>query len=145
MTAGVRVWLVALPLCVGALAAGTGAAFAQAADAPCDVSARPGVWREVKAEGVTLIYAPTPAPIPLDRHFEIDVRLCGADATALRVDAEMPLHRHGMNYRATVRRAGPGHFVATGLLFHMPGRWRVVFDVDVAGRTQRLADEVDVE
>jgi hypothetical protein len=94
---------------------------------------------------VTLAYAPRPAPIPLDRHFELDLVVCGAVASAVRVDAEMPAHRHGMNYRATVAAAGEGRFVARGLLFHMPGRWRLLFDVDLPGRTQRLVHDLELE
>ena len=40
----------------------------------------------------------------------------------------MPAHRHGMNYRATVSTLSPGVYRAEGLMFHMPGRWRVIFD-----------------
>jgi hypothetical protein len=48
---------------------------------------------------------------------------------ALRVDADMPAHRHGMNYRTTVTALGDGRFRAEGLMFHMAGRWRLLFDL----------------
>jgi hypothetical protein len=32
--------------------------------------------------------------------------------------------------------------VAEALLFHMPGRWQLVFDVDRGGRTERLSADV---
>jgi hypothetical protein len=35
--------------------------------------------------------------------------------------------------------------VAEGLLFHMPGRWQLVFDVEHAGRTERLVTDVVLE
>jgi hypothetical protein len=44
---------------------------------------------------------------PVGRHFGLDIVVCaraGARAAGgLRVDADMPAHRHGMNYRPTVR------------------------------------------
>jgi hypothetical protein len=49
------------------------------------------------------------------------------------VDAQMPEHRHGMNYRPTVSATGNGRYVAEGLLFHMPSRWQLRFDVERDG------------
>ena len=100
--------------------------------------------RQIEDGGVTLAYAAQPSPIPVDRHFKLAIAVCGAPVTALRVDADMPAHRHGMNYRTTVQAAGEGRFEAQGLLFHMPGRWRLIFDVDTGGKTVRLTQEVEV-
>jgi hypothetical protein len=62
------------------------------------------------------------------RHFALDVVVCAragaALPVALRVDADMPAHRHGMNYRPTVRALGDGRYRADGLMLHMAGRWR---------------------
>ena len=30
-------------------------------------------------------------------------------------------------------------------MFHMPGRWRVIFDLPLEGRTLRLTRELDVQ
>jgi hypothetical protein len=57
----------------------------------------------------------------------------------------MPAHRHGMNYRAKVIPQGAGRWRAEGLMFHMPGRWQFVFDVDAGGRRDRLTYDVTVE
>lgn len=80
-----------------------------------------------------LAYKPTPAPIPLGRHFSIDFMLCPRDGAALpaevRVDATMPEHKHGMNYRPSVTARGAGAYRAEGLMFHMPGRWELVFEL----------------
>ncbi len=87
------------------------------------------------AEGGPLRVAFTPRiwPIPVGRHFVMDIELCspppGETSAPLRVDADMPAHKHGMNYRASVKPVAPGRYVAEGLMFHMPGRWRVVFDL----------------
>lgn len=93
---------------------------------------------------LTVAWAARPAPLRSDRHTELDIRICGASVQGLKVDADMPAHRHGMNYAASVQAQGDGRFVARGLLFHMPGRWRLIFDVDAGGRTQRLTQAIDV-
>lgn len=96
-----------------------------------------------------LVFVPQPAPLVSGRHFSLDIVVCplgGASLPlALRVDADMPAHRHGMNYRPTVRALGDGRYRADGLLLHMPGRWRFLFELSADGRLERLAREVDVE
>ena len=85
------------------------------------------------------------APIVVGKHFAIDVQVCPADAVLMRVDANMPEHQHGMNYRPSLKRVGDakdGRWRAEGLMFHMPGRWELRFDVKAAGRTEKLTDTV---
>jgi hypothetical protein len=50
-----------------------------------------------------------------------------------------------MNYRAVVVPRGNGRYVAEGLLFHMPGRWQLVFDVASGAGTERLVRDVVLE
>jgi cytochrome c peroxidase len=69
----------------------------------------------------------------VSKFFSIEIAVCsksGPPPSALKVDAHMPDHRHGMNYKAEVTRVGPGQWRATGLMFHMPGKWEFLFDVD---------------
>ena len=33
---------------------------------------------------------------------------------------------------------------ARGLVFHMPGKWRLIFDVQQAGQRLRLTDTIDL-
>ena len=69
------------------------------------------------------------AVIEVGRHFSVEAIVCASPpGRGLRVDAQMPEHRHGINYRPTVSATGDGRYVAEGLLFHMPGRWRVHFE-----------------
>jgi hypothetical protein len=82
------------------------------------------------------------APIAVGRHFAIDVMVCPADAVLARVDATMPEHRHGMNYRPSVTPQGAGRWRAEGLMFHMPGVWELRLDVQAAGRTEQLRDTI---
>ena len=85
------------------------------------------------------------APIVVGKHFALEVQVCPADAVLTRVDATMPEHQHGMNYRPSIRRVGDvnqGRWRAEGLMFHMPGRWQLRLDVQTAGRTEKLIDTV---
>lgn len=82
------------------------------------------------------------APIAVGRHFAIEVQLCPAGAVLARVDASMPEHRHGMNYRPSVKALGDGRWRVEGLMFHMPGRWELQLDVQAVDGSQRLLDTI---
>ena len=74
-----------------------------------------------------------PGPVAVSKHFAVDVAACAKSGPApktLKVDAHMPAHRHGMNYRPQVKPAGAGRWRAEGLLFHMPGAWEFLFEID---------------
>jgi hypothetical protein len=127
----------------------TGAAVAVALLAfpalACACELPEGLTTRVETPTLSLAYRPVPAPIAVGRHFSVDVAACAKGGApvpaALRVDAQMPEHRHGMNYRAAVAPQGPGRWRAEGLMFHMPGRWQLVFDVEAGGRRERLVHD----
>jgi hypothetical protein len=100
-------------------------------------------------DGARIAFIVRPTPVPVGQHFDLEFTVCGAAIPApakIEVDADMPAHRHGMNYRATVSALGPGTYRAQGLMFHMPGRWRVIFDLALDdGRTLRLTRELEVQ
>jgi hypothetical protein len=50
-----------------------------------------------------------------------------------------------MNYRPTVVSKGDGRFRAEGMLFHMPGRWEVIFDLDAPGTHERITHDLLLE
>lgn len=79
-----------------------------------------------------------PAPITVGKPFALRLQLCPADAQLLRVDATMPEHRHGMNYKPSLKALGGGRWRAEGLLWHMAGRWELRVDVQAAGAEHRL-------
>ena len=83
-----------------------------------------------------------PSPIAVSRHFALDIVVCAKPGAqppqTLRVDATMPAHRHGMNYRPTIAAMGAGRFRAEGLMFHMPGAWELAFDVAGGDGTERV-------
>lgn len=117
------------------------------ADEAGDCAARLGepAARVVRADGASIAWRPRPAPVPLNAPFSIDWVACtpgAAAATAVRVDAWMPAHRHGMNYRPTVTGAPGGPMRADGLILHMPGRWQLVFELQLDGRLLRVVDEL---
>ena len=112
------------------------------ADAPrCGDALGKGVARG-ESKRYVVAWRPDPSPIVVSRHFALDVVVCAkagaAPAKSLRVDATMPAHRHGMNYRPTIAATGDGRFRAEGLLFHMPGAWEFAFDVAGDDGTERV-------
>ncbi len=115
-----------------------------AADASCGEQLGQQL-RRVQSGPVTVAWLPRPQPLPLDRAFQIELQICGARPSAVAVDADMPAHRHGMNYRSRVQTSGDGRYLATGLLFHMRGQWRLIFDLDVDGQRLRLTDTVEMK
>jgi hypothetical protein len=121
-----------------------GAVSLAAAAQGCD---EPGT--RLESAGYVVVYRTVPAKLAVGEHFAVDARVCakGQDAApaGLRVDATMPEHRHGMNYRATAAAKGGGRYLAEGLLFHMPGRWQLLFDVEARGTTERLASDIVLE
>ena len=100
----------------------------------------------IESRDTVLIYRTVPPRIEIGKHFAVDAIVCTKAApSALRVDAQMPAHRHGMNYRARVAPQGDGRYRAEGLLFHMPGKWQFLFDLERPGRTERLTADVVIE
>jgi hypothetical protein len=90
-----------------------------------------------------------PREIKVGRFFEGEVVVCRApnvgDIDRIVIDARMPAHGHGMNYRPKGARAGSDSFRFTGLMLHMAGTWQLTFDVYQGERRMRLSRELDVK
>ena len=119
--------------------AGIGLAATCSAQANCD--AAPGVTR-VKGRNAVVAFKTQPAKLKVGELFALDATVCAnsglvLETASLKVDATMPEHRHGMNYQASVVKKD-GAYQASGLMFHMPGRWQLVFDVDTQSGRERL-------
>ena len=103
----------------------------------------------VESERYLLAYRTNPDKVAVGRHFSMDLAVCpkgGRPAPeAVRVDAHMPEHRHGMNYKATVKPADGGRYLAEGFMFHMPGRWEFLFELRSGGKTDRVTRSVMLE
>ena len=86
----------------------------------------------LSAPGYAIAFKPDPAPIATGIPFALDIYVCtdpGKPApSAIAIDATMPEHRHGMNYKPLITSRGDGYFRAEGLFLHMPGRWVISFD-----------------
>ena len=137
----------ALALLAGTVGFVAGGVPRAGAGAPCEGA--PGFEPRGRAsgDGTAVVFRTVPPTIAIGTHFTLEAIVCAGTAPAqlTRVDAQMPEHRHGMNYRPTLAAKAPGHYIAEGFLFHMPGRWQLVFDVDTNGRRTRLTTDVNVE
>lgn len=122
------------------LCLGLGAHAAACAQTPCTLPAQAGA--RLVSGPVQLAWRAEPGTIVVGQPFAVLVTLCPADAQLQRVDATMPEHRHGMNYRPSLQDLGGGRWQAQGLLWHMAGRWELRMDVAAAGATYTLRQGV---
>ncbi len=87
-----------------------------------------------------------PAELKVGRFFAAEVVACKAPSSEpvreIRIDATMPAHGHGMNYRPAAAQSAPGHYKFTGLMLHMAGTWRVTIDLVQGAKRTRLMHEV---
>ena len=92
--------------------------------------------------GYVVTYVPHPDPIPFNDLFTIDISVRKKDDSALptdlavKVNGEMEQHGHGMNVRPVVTRKGEGEYLGEGLMFHMPGTWRLLISVSANDVTE---------
>jgi hypothetical protein len=105
--------------------------------------------QKLESDRYVLAYRTQPDKPAVGQHFSMDLVVCAKGSQpapeSLRVDAHMPEHRHGMNYRTTVKPADRGRYLAEGFMFHMPGRWEFIFEVRVAGKTDRVTRSVTLD
>ena len=101
--------------------------------------------KRLDSRALSVSYRTIPANIKVGETFVVELAACSKSGAAVpervRLDAHMPEHRHGMNYKPSVTVAGPGRYRSEGWLFHMPGRWEFVFELGA----ERLADSVRLE
>ena len=87
-------------------------------------------------------------PLRVAQHFSMQFLLCHGETVLIiegfKLDALMPLHGHGMNYKASIDWLDDGMVEASGMLFHMPGQWRVTVNLtyDGVARQTRLDFEI---
>jgi hypothetical protein len=118
--------------------------MATAQAAACPLPAARAGERQIEQGGVQLRWRAEPAALAVGRPFALILQLCPPAARVLRVDATMPEHRHGMNYRPTVKPVGDGQWLAEGLLWHMAGRWELAFEVESGGERAWLRQSVQL-
>ena len=105
--------------------------------------------RTVESPRYVVAWQTLPAPPVVGEHFVVDMVVCpkpGAKRpSSVRIDAQMPDHRHGMNYRPSVTAAGGDRYRAQGLMFHMPGRWVIEIELSDGVVTDRFPTEMVVK
>ncbi len=105
-------------------------------------------WTRLTAPSVVLSYRWIPDTAAVGQPLGIELVACPQpNATApehVRVDARMPAHGHGMNYRPKATQIADGHYRFDGLILHMPGQWQLIFDVTQAGQRTRLTDVLEL-
>ena len=104
--------------------------------------------RTIESARYVVAYSTKPQPILANEHFVVDFEICPratATISDVRVDANMPEHRHGMNYRPAVTRVSARTYRAEGLLFHMQGRWEMTFDIASGSNVERLTTNIVLE
>jgi len=113
------------------------------ADCPLDLGRGTG-W-VVFSDHYMIAFRPEPMRIEVGEPFALLFNVCtknGNPAELVAVEATMPEHKHGMNYRPTIVAAGDGRYRAEGMVFHMPGRWEVAMDVRAGEESERLTHEI---
>ena len=130
-------WL--LLLVVGQAPACTPSASNSAIDANAQVA---------RGDGVDVVFKFDPPSPALGQLLAMRVNACDQDGQPvlgrLRVDAVMPAHGHGMNYTPKAVRLETTPVVLRGLVFHMPGVWRLLFTLRSDLRVYRVTYELDV-
>ncbi len=105
--------------------------------------------QKVESANYILVYRTQPGKIVIGKKFTMDLAICPKDtnsvADGVNLDAQMPAHGHGMNYKPTIKPAGNGRFRADGMMLHMPGRWEFTFSVNGGGKTDKLTHILDLE
>ena len=104
-------------------------------------------YARLSGAGAEIAFRWQPDVLKVGQFFTMDVIACraaGAVETII-VDAQMPAHGHGMNYRPSATQAAPSHFQVSGLMLHMPGRWRLTVDLVQADRRTRLEHDIDLK
>lgn len=126
--------------------------FSSVSLAFCGETFNPAARQTIDAPNVVVAYEPSVWPIPVGKHFAVRIQVCSKNAneliSALKIDADMPAHKHGMNYKPSVSKQSETMFLAQGLMFHMPGQWRVQFEFETSanpGHKVRVSKEHLIE
>ena len=103
-----------------------------------------GAAPKIQAGHDEVLYRTHPSLLKVGQYFTVDFAVCPAPES-VRVDAWMPEHKHGMNYRPTIAATGEGRYRAEGLMLHMAGKWELVFEVRAKDKVERVAQIIQLE
>lgn len=113
------------------------------ADCPLDLGRGTG-W-VVFSDHYMIAFRPDPVRVEVGEPFALVLNVCtkgGDPAELIAVEAQMPEHKHSMNYKAAIVASPNGRYRAEGLVFHMPGRWEISFDVRAGEESERLSHDI---
>ena len=103
-------------------------------------------FQRLASDDAEVAYRWDPAELKVGRFFAAEVVACktphSEPVREIRIDATMPAHNHGMNYRPSAAQTGPGHYKFTGLMLHMAGTWRLTIDLVQGSKRTRLTHEI---
>ncbi|MEM7299954.1 MAG: hypothetical protein AAF468_02635 [Pseudomonadota bacterium] len=117
-----------------------------ASDGPC-ASPPASEGLIIESGGGKLSVVPDPGSKPVGEQFSLRLIPCdpGTSLSIPSLDATMPMHGHGMNYRPKITPQSDGSTLAEGMLFHMPGKWRLEVDVVANEKRQRVTRDFVVK
>jgi hypothetical protein len=128
---------------VGSILIVAGALLGADGASACEV---PQGFQRLATPEAEIAYRWEPSELKVGRFFAAEVIACRPAAVReIVLDAQMPAHGHGMNYRPAVEQTRPGSFRFTGLMLHMAGIWRVTFDLIEGAKRTRLTREVTLK
>ena len=103
-----------------------------------------GQAQKIQSAHYLVLYRTQPAPLKVGQHFAVEFAVCPTPES-VRIDATMPEHKHGMNYRPTVTATGDGRYRADGLMLHMAGKWELAFEVRAKDAVERVVQVLSLE
>ena len=118
--------------------------LAQPAWADCPLDLGRGAGLVIFSDHYMIAFRPEPLRIEVGEPFALLFNVCtkaGNPGELVAVDAQMPEHKHAMNYQPSIVSKGDGRFRAEGLVFHMAGHWELSIDVRAGEETERLTHD----
>ena len=113
------------------------------ADCPLDLGRGTG-W-VLFSDQYMIAFRPDPIRIEVGAPFSLVLNICtkkNEPAELVSIEATMPEHKHGMNYKPTITAGADGRYRADGFVFHMPGRWELNFDVRSGAEIEKLSHDI---
>jgi len=111
----------------------------------------PEGWQEMTAETPgsqkAAIRLPSDTTL-LGQPFDVELMTCVENSVSIKrvtVNATMPQHNHGMNYAPEITTISDNRYRASGMLFHMPGKWHITVEAHGANNIHRFALELSVK
>lgn len=105
--------------------------------------------RRLDDSGSSLVWRFVPPQPKIGEFFAVEFGGCAhggpISAETVRIDATMPAHRHGMNFKPQIATLRPGVLRAEGMMFHMPGTWQLSFEQRSPAGVTRLTADVEIE